>query len=90
MPRLLEMLESKDGTVRYCALRTIAEVQGEEAIDVLKQMLAQDTDPQVRAAAVFHLGKWFDRPDVREVIVQTLIFLFFVVTFHFFIYIEGA
>jgi len=72
VPRLRELLESEDETVRYCALRTLAEVQGEDAIDVLSRMLREDTDPQVRAAAVFHLGSWFDRPAVRELIVATL------------------
>ena len=72
LPRLMKLLGSQDEAVRYSALRAIAEVQGEGAIPLLVKALQEDADPEVRAAAVFHLGQWFDRAEVREVILRTL------------------
>jgi HEAT repeat protein len=72
VPSLTKLLESKDGGVRYGAVRAIAEIQGEKAIELLKKVLQNDNNPEVRAAAVHYLGQWFDRPEIRDLIVGEL------------------
>jgi len=72
LPRLRELLQSEDVTRRYGALRAIAEVQGEDAIETLVTALRQDSSAEVRAAAVYHLGAWFDAPQARQAIIEAL------------------
>jgi HEAT repeat protein len=72
LPRLREFLESEDLVRRYAAVRALPDLADEEAIPALKKALRQDSSPQVRAAAVHGLGRWFDRPPIRRLILDTL------------------
>lgn len=72
LPRLREFLESEDLVRRYAAVRALPDLAGEEAIPALKKALGEDSSPQVRAAAVHGLGRWFDRPPIRRLILDTL------------------
>jgi len=69
---LKKLLQSEQERTRYGALRAIAALEGEKSIGTLKKALNEDSSPQVRAAAVFHLGEYFDKPEIRDLIVAML------------------
>jgi HEAT repeat protein len=72
LPRLREFLGSDDLVRRYAAVRALPELAGEEAIPALTKALRRDSSPEVRAAAVHGLSRWFDRPEVRQLILDAL------------------
>jgi HEAT repeat protein len=72
LPVLQKLIKNKDDWIRYAAVRALADMQGEKAIDMLKTVLREDMSENVRSAAVAELGTYFEREDVRDLIVQTL------------------
>ena len=72
IPRLKKYVDSEDLVRRYAAVRALPALIGEEAIPLLKNALRTDSSSEVRAAAVHGLARWFDRPPIRQIILDTL------------------
>ncbi len=71
VPGLIRATQHDVPRVRYWSIAALSAIGDEEAVPAIKQLL-DDPEPVVRAVAVWHLGRWFDRPDVREAVVEKL------------------
>lgn len=68
---LIQALEHHVPRVRYWSIAALSSIGGERAVPAIKKRL-DDPAPLVRAVAVWHLGRWFDRADVREAVLKKL------------------
>lgn len=71
VPALIRATKHEVPRVRYWSIAALSGIGSEEAVPAVKELL-NDPAPLVRAVAVWHLGRWFDRPDVREAVVAVL------------------
>ncbi len=55
---LLKLMFDRDAAVRYRATLAVARVNDTLALDSIKLVLKNDSDPKVRAAAAFAIGTW--------------------------------
>jgi peptidylprolyl isomerase len=55
---LLKLMFDRDAAVRYRATLAVARVNDTLALDTVKQVMLNDSDPKVRAAAAFAIGSW--------------------------------
>lgn len=55
---LLRLMFDRDAAVRYRATIAVARVNDTLALDSIKLVLKNDSDPKVRAAAAFAIGAW--------------------------------
>ncbi|MBI5868327.1 MAG: HEAT repeat domain-containing protein, partial [candidate division Zixibacteria bacterium] len=55
---LLKLMFDRDAAVRYRATLAVARVNDTLALDSIKLVLTNDSDPKVRAAAAFAIGTW--------------------------------
>ena len=72
VPVLQQMVEDPEEEVRYSTVRALAAIRGEKALPVVKTALKEDGSSLVRAGAVYELRRWFDRPEVKNLVLETL------------------
>jgi len=71
LPALVEGTRHDVPRVRYWSVAALSKIGGDRAAEAIKPLL-NDPDRLVRSVAVWHLGAWFDRPDVREAVLAKL------------------
>jgi HEAT repeat protein len=71
VPALIGATESNVPRVRYWSVAALSGIGSERGIPAVMKLL-DDGDPLVRAVAVWHLGRWFDRPEVRDAAMRKL------------------
>jgi HEAT repeat protein len=71
LPALLQATRHNVPRVRYWSIASLSAIRDERAVPALLERL-KDSDPIVRAVAVWHLGRWFDREEVRNSILEKL------------------
>lgn len=71
VPELLKAIRHTAPRSRYWAISALSSIGDERALPAIKKCL-QDKDGIVRAVATWHLGRWFDREDVRTATLAML------------------
>ena len=71
VPALMESTSHETPRVRYWSIAALSGIGEDRAVPAVKKCL-NDRVPLVRAVAVWHLGRWFHREDVRQSVVETL------------------
>ncbi len=68
---LIGALEHPLPRVRYWSISALSSIGDDRAVPAMKKRL-DDPRPIVRAVAIWHLGRWFERADVREAVLNKL------------------
>ncbi len=68
---LIGALEHPLPRVRYWSIAALSSIGDDRAAPAIKKRL-DDPRPIVRAVAIWHLGRWFERADVREAVLNKL------------------
>ena len=71
VPALIQATSHQAPRVRYWSIAALSAIGDERAVPAITRLL-DDPDSLVRAVAVWHLGRWFDRPEVREKVLAKL------------------
>lgn len=71
VPELAEATKHETPRVRYWSIAALAGIGDDRALPAIKAAL-KDPDGLVRAVAVWHSARWFDRKDVRESVLALL------------------
>jgi len=71
LPALVAATEHEVARVRYWSIAALSSIGGDRALGAITGRL-DDPTPLVRAVAVWHLGRWFNRPEVRHQVVAKL------------------
>lgn len=71
VPALLASLKAKEPRARYWSTSALSEIGDDRAVPAIVELL-DDADGIVRAVAVWHLGRWYERPEVRTAVLEKL------------------
>jgi HEAT repeat protein len=71
VPQLIENLSNETPRARYWSIAALSAIGDDRAIPAIL-MLLDDGDSMVRAVAVWHVSRWYDRPDVRAAVLARL------------------
>jgi len=71
LPALIEATGHEVPRVRYWSIAALSAIGDERAIAAVTKLL-DDRDPLVRGVAVWHIGRWFDTPGVRQNVLGKL------------------
>ncbi len=71
IPGLVAALQDPVPRVRYWSIAALSDMGDDRVLPAILSRL-DDEDALVRAVAVWHLGRWYGRPDVREPVLKRL------------------
>lgn len=71
VPLLVEATEHHVPRVRYWSIAALSSTGDPRGLVAIKRLL-DDPVPLVRSVAVWHLGRWFDEPEVRQAVLAKL------------------
>jgi HEAT repeat protein len=71
VPALVANLQSETPRARYWSIAALSGIGDERAVPAILALL-DDPDATVRAVAVWHVSRWYDRPEVRNAVLGKL------------------
>jgi hypothetical protein len=71
VPDLIRATEHQVPRVRYWSIAALSGIGSDSALPAIVKCL-NDPDALVRAVAIWHLGGWYERPEVREAVLKKL------------------
>jgi HEAT repeat protein len=71
VPALIENLANETPRARYWSIAALSGIGDDRAVPAILPLL-DDPDAMVRAVAVWHVSRWYDRPPVRAAVLGKL------------------
>jgi HEAT repeat protein len=71
VPALIANLKNETPRARYWSIAALSGIGDDRAVPAILALL-DDPDAMVRAVAVWHVSRWYDRPEVRTAVLARL------------------